>query len=211
MMRRPVDLRALLLVAGKANLGLGTFVSHLVVRGVDFVARGTCYVAALVCTSLPVRTFCILIVTGETGFILYCCIAWRVRAGCSSFCSKKNIRSCAPLLIRITIQVFFALAVARLAIGSAGIRLDTMFGLIDSQDRFSLTFIMAPRADRIPVHSLSCCIHGSRSLGNRTGSLVLLLKCIISQCGRYPTQASDKHTQDPFFSQENHFSPQFNN
>ena len=38
MMRRPVDLRALLLVAGKADFGLGTFVSNLVVRGVDFVA-----------------------------------------------------------------------------------------------------------------------------------------------------------------------------
>ena len=54
MMRRQVDLRALLLVAGKTNLGLGTLVPHLVVRGVDLVARGTCYVAALVCASLPV-------------------------------------------------------------------------------------------------------------------------------------------------------------
>lgn len=75
MMRRQIDLRALFLVAGKANLGLGTFVSHLVVRGVDFVARGTCYVAALVCTTLPVRAVCILVVAGETGIILYCCVA----------------------------------------------------------------------------------------------------------------------------------------
>ena len=37
MMRRPVDLRALLLMAGKANLGLGTFVAHLVVGSVDYV------------------------------------------------------------------------------------------------------------------------------------------------------------------------------
>src|SRR5450759_4639642 len=85
MMRWPVDLRALLLVAGKANFRLGTFITHLVVCGVDFVAKGTCYVAALVCTSLPVRTFCILFVTGEAGFTLYCCVARRVGARGSSF------------------------------------------------------------------------------------------------------------------------------
>lgn len=78
MMRRQVDLRALLLVTGKTNLRLGSFVTHLVVRVVDLVARRTCYVTALVCASLPVRTFCILIVTGETCIILYCCIAGRI-------------------------------------------------------------------------------------------------------------------------------------
>lgn len=38
MMRRPVDLRALLLVADEANLGLGSFIAHFVMRAMDFVA-----------------------------------------------------------------------------------------------------------------------------------------------------------------------------
>lgn len=81
MMGRLVDLRALLLVTGKANLGLGAFVAHLVVRGVNFVAGGACYIAALVSASLPVRAVCILAVTGEAGFILYCWVAGQEAAG----------------------------------------------------------------------------------------------------------------------------------
>lgn len=49
-------------------------------------------------------------------------------------------------------QVFFTFAVARLAIGCAGICLYAVFGLIDSQDRFSLTFVMALRASLIFFH-----------------------------------------------------------
>ena len=37
VMRRTANLRALLLVAGKANLGLCAFVAHLVVGSVDYV------------------------------------------------------------------------------------------------------------------------------------------------------------------------------
>jgi hypothetical protein len=37
MMRSTVDLRTLFLVAGKANLGLGSFVAHVIVRIVDRV------------------------------------------------------------------------------------------------------------------------------------------------------------------------------
>ena len=53
-------------------------------------------------------------------------------------------------------QVLFAVAVARLASGGAGIPLDAVLGLIDGQDRFRLTFVVALGAHRILVQGRRC-------------------------------------------------------
>ena len=77
MMRRTADLRALLLVAGKAHAGLSALVANVVVSCVDYMAGGAGYVFSLVSAPLPVRTVCILAVAGKTSRILHGCVAWR--------------------------------------------------------------------------------------------------------------------------------------
>jgi len=79
MMGRPLELRALFLVTGEANLRLGAFVAHLVVGSVDYVTGSTGDVFSLVRTSFPVRAVCILAVAGKTSRILHSCIAGRER------------------------------------------------------------------------------------------------------------------------------------
>ena len=61
---------ALVLVTGKANLGLSFLVEYLVMLGMSFMARGTCYVVDLVRAASPVSTFRISSMTGKTGGVL---------------------------------------------------------------------------------------------------------------------------------------------
>ena len=146
VMRNFVALRTLFLVAGEADFGLRLLVAHLVVRRVNFVARGTRHVASLVGATLPVSPFCILIVTGKTGIIQH------FRFGrCEGAFLENNVRRCFAFLR----QVVLTLAVARLATRGTGISLDAMLGLVDRQYRFLFTFVMALRAHCILVQDRS--------------------------------------------------------
>ena len=79
VMRKPVDLCALILVAGKADFRLGSPVTHFVAWGVNVMALSACYILALVDTSLPVRTVCILLVACEAlTTLLFCAIRCEV-------------------------------------------------------------------------------------------------------------------------------------
>ena len=69
MMRGLVDLRALLLVAGEAELGLGALVAYYIFCRVYLVAVGARHVARLMGASLPVRALWILIMALEAGII----------------------------------------------------------------------------------------------------------------------------------------------
>ena len=67
VMGRLVDFHAPVLVAGKANLGLGAFVANLVLCRVYLVAGGTDHIAALVRAAHPVRASGILLVACKAG------------------------------------------------------------------------------------------------------------------------------------------------
>jgi hypothetical protein len=70
VMNRPVDLRALLLVAGEAHLGLSLPVAHRVACSVKLVAVGARDVAAAVRARLPVDAVAAL-VAGEADTGLF--------------------------------------------------------------------------------------------------------------------------------------------
>lgn len=69
MMRRLVDLGALLLVASEAEFGLRALVAYHIFCRVHLVAICTRYVARLVGASLPVRALCIFLVTLQASTI----------------------------------------------------------------------------------------------------------------------------------------------
>lgn len=70
VMGRLVDLHALILVAGEANLRLGAFVAHLVLCRMQLVAGGAIHFTALVRTAHPVRASRVLLVANQTGTAL---------------------------------------------------------------------------------------------------------------------------------------------
>src|ERR1039457_5928971 len=116
----------------------------------DFVARGTCNIAALVCTSLPVHAFHIFLVAGKTSRILYFYIARRVGTGGCSLGSEKDVRDFFGLVFRCwLLPVFFGLAMTRLTGGGMGIRPDTMFILIEKQNRLGFGFVVAFGTHRV--------------------------------------------------------------
>lgn len=156
MVRGPVDLCALLLMAGETHLGLSAFVAHLVVRVMDFVARGTGYITALVCTALPVRAACILAMAGEADFVLRRCSARQKAARRAFPVAEKHVRRGAPFLRCIAMQMLFTLAVARLAGRCARISLDPVLGLINGENWLRLIFIVASGTDRVPVRGRNC-------------------------------------------------------
>ena len=70
VVRGHLRLGAPLLVAGVADLGLGAFVAHLVLRRVHLVAGGAIHIAALVRAAHPVHASGVLLVAGQTDAAL---------------------------------------------------------------------------------------------------------------------------------------------
>lgn len=66
---RTGQLRPLLLVAGVTNIGLGEFVSHLVLWRMNLMAGVAGYVPRLMNAAIPMRSFRILLVAGHAGRI----------------------------------------------------------------------------------------------------------------------------------------------
>ena len=148
MGRYLVGIGALILVTGKADLGLRLSVAHLVDRCMYLVAVVARDLVVLVLATVPV---------GAVGaFMAAQALAGAnlvVRHRIGAFL-ENDIRRSAPLDIGITLQMLFAFTVAGLAIRCAGITPDPMFGLVNGQDWRCLAFIVTARADRISFQGL---------------------------------------------------------
>src|SRR5476649_435806 len=92
MVRRAVYLRALLLVAGEANLSLAFFVAHLVAFRVNLVARRASDVTALMRAALPVRAICVTLMATHAG------VATSLRCACGVL-AESDIRLAVPALV----------------------------------------------------------------------------------------------------------------
>lgn len=98
-------------------------------------------------------------------------------------------------------QVLVAFAVARLAGGGAGIAFDAMFGLINRQNWFRFTFIMASCADFVPAQGIgggAVCCDGAAQVRQHVCGLC---------CGN--PDASKECAQGNKFSQGSHLFPLF--
>jgi hypothetical protein len=117
--RHFVAVGALILVAGEAHFGLSLLVTHIVVAGMNFVARGTSYIITCVLTAFPVSAF-ITIVTGEAGFITH---GSRRR----SIFSKSSIRL-GRFITTFMTEMAFAVSMTACTGWSASIRFYAVFG-----------------------------------------------------------------------------------
>lgn len=133
VVRRLVDLGPLFLVASKAHLGLGAFISHLILPTMHRVTGRTGHPGRIVRTANPVRTLRIFIVATETSGIALI----DGRAGCFA---EGAVR----LHLAGMFHVLLAGAMTSHAKWRATIGRRTMFGLADRQDLFVIT--MAIRA-----------------------------------------------------------------
>lgn len=69
VVRRPVDLGALLLVAGKTDIRLSALAANLVIGSMNLMAIGTGNITQLVGASFPMGTFGVLLVAAYAGFV----------------------------------------------------------------------------------------------------------------------------------------------
>lgn len=140
-----VAVGTLFLVTGKADLRLRLLRENVVLRRVNLVAVVAGYLVVLMGTAVPVGTSCSLVaIQALSGTILV--IIGRIHA-----LLEDVIRCRTSLAGGIALQVSLAIAVTGLAGWRSGVPSHAMLGLINRQDRRSLTFVMTTRANRVAL------------------------------------------------------------
>lgn len=145
-MRWPANLGALLLVARKTHLRLGTLVANLVVRDVNLMARCAGNITALVGAASPMRTLRVLRVAGQTSAALR--NRFRLTLTAEQYVRLRSILDAFGL-----VDVFVALAVATHARWRAAIGPGAVTRLANRQYRVRVTFVVAFCAPRVAVEN----------------------------------------------------------
>ena len=140
-----MNLGALSLVTVEAHLGLGRLGQHAIVLSMDLMTGRAGHIAALMLAPHPIGALAIL-VTAEAGFGLQL-------GRCLRAVPEINVYRRARRGSLRVLDMCLTRSVTRLAARSPGIRLDSVRGLVNGQDRLRLGLIVAPGADPIPLES----------------------------------------------------------
>src|SRR5262245_55543728 len=143
VVHRPVDLRALLLVAAEAGLGLRALVAHRVVPRMDEVAGRAGDVAARVRAHLPVHALEALVAGQAGGAAL---VHRRLGALAERAVGLRTL-----LRVGRPVDVKIAFAVAAYAGRRARIGQSAVLGLADGEHRVVVALVMAARAHRVAL------------------------------------------------------------
>ena len=129
MRRYFMGIRTLLLMAGKAHLGLRPFVANLVYGCVHLVTVIAGQIAVLVLASFPVSAIGSFMASqtliGSGITVRYC----------EGALLENDVRRSASLDVCVTMKMLLAFAVAGLAVRRAGIAPDAVFTLIKGKNR----------------------------------------------------------------------------
>ena len=123
VVRLLIDLSTLFFVARKADLSLSSFVTYLVLLGMNLMAAIAGDVATIMSAARPKMTLRILLMASQAGFASQ--IRWRRRILAETLVNLRR------LVATLVLHVLFALAVAINASRCALVGGGAMFGLAD--------------------------------------------------------------------------------
>ena len=161
--------RTLVFVAAVADFCLCFFGQNRVSRLVHFMAVVARNTIVLVLCAVPVGAVATLVASQALGCTLFVVSEWE-----GPFL-EDDVGGRATLDSWVTLQMLFACAVARLAVWSAGISSNAVFGLVDRQNGRCLALVVA-------LGALSIFIKRCLRLGSSVGASAEIGEVVVWRC-----------------------------